>query len=151
MDQKKNNVDAKVEDDDDDGRKIVILNNGGLRNKEIVIISGSGGGSSTSSSNNSDDEKKKRIIPVWVPRLVRHLSQITMSRIVALNVVKVYDSYTNWVAKNPTKVGDVETAIKYASYFIAGKLIIRFSEKRVRDVSIESTYKDGVKHMYTKD
>lgn len=52
---------------------------------------------------------------------IRGLPIGIMSRIVAFNVAKLYDSYRNWVAKNPTKVGDVETAIKYASYFVAGE------------------------------
>lgn len=49
------------------------------------------------------------------------ISQSVMSRTTIFNISKLYDSYSNWVAKNPTKVGDVETAIKYASYFVAGK------------------------------
>lgn len=76
----------------------------------------------TKKESNLDDENKKRVIPIWVPRLVRHLTHVSMSRIVAFNIVKLVDSYTNWVANNPTKVADVETAIKYASYFIAGRL-----------------------------
>lgn len=111
MAHKKNNVDFKVLEEEN---CVIIENNDsahkGHNNKE-----------EESNSSSCDDEKKKRIIPIWVPRLVRHLSHVSMSRIVAFNVVKLYDSYTNWVAKNPTKVGDVETAIKYASYFIAGK------------------------------
>lgn len=110
-----NNVDAKVD------TEIVIINSSAAANGGQCNNAASSSRSGSSGSG-SDDEKKKssRIVPIWVPRLVRHLSHVTMSRIVAFNVVKLYDSYTNWVAKNPTKVGDVETAIKYASYFIAG-------------------------------
>lgn len=50
---------------------------------------------------------------------------VVMSRTTIFNISKLYDSYSNWVAKNPTKVGDVETAIKYASYFVAGKFKFR--------------------------
>lgn len=38
-----------------------------------------------------------------------------------IDIPQLYDSYKKWVSKNPEFVGDLETAVKWASYFIAGK------------------------------
>jgi len=78
--------------------------------------SGSGGGSGGGAKTRSTTTTK-----VIVDHL-KHLPIGPMTRIVAFNFAKLYDSYRNWVAKNPTKVGDVETAIKYVSYFVAGRI-----------------------------
>lgn len=78
--------------------------------------------SGSASDSNSDIRK------YIARRLLRSclvISQSVMSRTTIFNISKLYDSYSNWVAKNPTKVGDVETAIKYASYFVAGKFKFR--------------------------
>lgn len=74
--------------------------------------------SGNASDNNSEIRKYIR------RRLLRSclvISQSVMSRTTIFNISKLYDSYTNWVANNPSKVGDVETGIKYVSYFVAGK------------------------------
>lgn len=74
--------------------------------------------SGSASDSNSEIRKyiRRRVL-----RSCLVISQSVMSRTTIFNISKLYDSYSNWVAKNPTKVGDVESAIKYASYFVAGK------------------------------
>lgn len=38
-----------------------------------------------------------------------------------IDIPQLYESYKKWVSSNPEFVGDLETAVKWASYFIAGK------------------------------
>lgn len=42
-------------------------------------------------------------------------------------VTDLYESYKKFVSENPQFVADIETSIKWASYFIAGKFIKFFT------------------------
>ena len=55
-------------------------------------------------------------------------NQRNMSNIVA-KLPQLYESYKLWVSANPQVVGDVETTVKWLSYFLVGKCIytIEFS------------------------
>lgn len=45
-----------------------------------------------------------------------------MSNIVA-KIPYIFESYKLWVQSNPSVVGDVETTVKWLSYFLIGKRI----------------------------
>lgn len=98
----------------------------------LSLIPGASGPDTNNNQNNisgSASDSNSEIRKYITRRILRSclvISQSVMSRTTIFNISKLYDSYSNWVAKNPTKVGDVETAIKYASYFVAGEFRFKF-------------------------
>lgn len=46
-----------------------------------------------------------------------------MSKIVA-KLPQLFESYKLWVSANPQVVGDVETTVKWLSYFLVGQYIL---------------------------
>lgn len=65
-----------------------------------------------------------------------------MSQFVA-RLPSLYESYKKWVSTNPQVVGDLETTIKWLSYFLVGKC----SSSKVIKKIINQKKTNGIKFI----